>query len=111
MPPKRNPRAKRRNKRYRRAARRRSYAKHAAERRAQQNEKNARDRARELRLRLSKSPGSSRTAILDTTMSLVSALELRHPRLLWMGPDGVLHPEENLSAEQLLARWQQTHPS
>ncbi len=98
MPPKRKPHAKRRNKKYRAAARRRSYAKHAGERRARQNEKNWRARDAEHRLTAGKK--------FHEGLTIVTSLAVP---LLYIDTQGNVHREENLSAEELIRKWQETH--
>jgi hypothetical protein len=77
------------------AACRRSYARHAAERRAGQNAKRDRNIARAQRL-------TGQIFLLD---AVVTAAQLDAPRLYWLSPSGNLQLEEELSAEELIRRY------
>jgi hypothetical protein len=80
------------------AACRRSYQKHKSKRRADQNAKNDRNRARQARALSAELPAE----ILTTG-------QLQSPLLYWLSPSGQLRVEEELSAEELIRRYQEEH--
>jgi hypothetical protein len=42
-------------------------------------------------------------------VSVLTWRQIKQPRLLWLDQHGRLHREEELSAEELIHRWQQQH--
>jgi hypothetical protein len=77
------------------AAGRRSYQKHKAKRRADQNAKNDRNRARQ-----------ARPIRAELAAEILTAGQLQSPFLYWLSPSGQLRIEEELSAEELIRRWE-----
>ena len=84
----------------------------AAQRRAarnwhRRNKHQVNDHRREKNFRWrGKDDPRERAAFLELLgMRVDSAKRLDHPAMLWMDKHGVLHKEENLSAEELIARW------